>query len=342
MGQHNLQPGALVTPPAGLVALGIDADGGLATKGDDGLPKPAVFPKLLAHPATPTDKAFGYCLEVLGVDQFFVKTEDGIVYQITPPSSGGGVLPFVIVAASQAAPPGFTYVMVAPGIVLTMPAGADNDEIAVIDIFLNSGNQLVANGGEILFDDSGNQLVAPDAMTFHDLVATVRRWQYVTIATAWLRTQTEPFSAEGSLIFQQPDLVASDPVGYGGFYAVSAAGLTLALPDAPNVLVSGRIGFRITGAGFGPVLDAGSGVIISPVDGTGASTFDFAAYPSGTYIELFQQNNSGPVWTVIISTRPAYNAAAPADWAATPPTTMEQALDRIAAAVAGLLGTPIP
>ena len=339
MGQHNFQPGALVTPPAGLVALGIDADGVLATKGDDGLPKPVSFPKLLAHPATPTDKAVGYCLDVLGVDQFFVKTEDGIVYQITPTSSGGGVLPFVLVAASQAAPPGFTYVMVAPGIVLTMPAGADDDEIAVIDAALNSGNQLVTFGGETVTDDSGS---FNGAMTFHDLTFMVRRWQYLAAATAWFRTQTEPVTAEGSLILQQPDLVANGSVNYGGFYPVSAAGLTLALPDDPNVLASGRVGFLLTGAGFGPVLNAGSGIIISPVDGTSASTFDFAAYPSGAYIELFQQNNSGPVWTVIISTRPAYNAAAPADWAATPPTTMEQALDRIAAAVAGLLAAPIP
>ena len=340
MGQHNFQPGALVTPPAGLVALGIDADGGLATKGSDGLPTPAVFPKLLAHPATPTDKAVGYCIEVLGVDQFFVKTEDGIVYQITPPSSGGGVLPYVIVAASQAAPPGFTYVMVAPGIVLTMTAGADDDEIAVIDASGGiNGNQLVANAPQLIFDDS---MAGAATMTFRDLIPTARRWQFLALAGSWIRTQTEPVFAEGSLIIQQPDLVANGSVNYGGFYPVSAAGLTLALPDDPNVLACGRVGFRLTGAGFGPVLNAGSGIIISPVDGTSASTFDFAAYPSGTYIELFQQNDIGPVWTVIISTRPAYNAAAPADWAATPPTTMEQALDRVAAAVAGLLGTPIP
>jgi len=244
------------------------------------------------------------------------------------------------VAASQAAPPGFTYVMVAPGIVLTMTAGADDDEIAVIDASGGiNGNQLVANAPQLIFDDS---MAGAATMTFRDLIPTARRWQFLALAGSWIRTQTEPVFAEGSLIIQQPDLVANGSVNYGGFYPVSAAGLTLALPDAPNVLVSGRVGFRLTGAGFGPVLNAGSGIIISPVDGTSASTFDFAAYPSGTYIELFQQNNSGPVWTVIISTRPAYNAAAPADWAATPPTTMEQALDRVAAAVAGLLGTPIP
>jgi hypothetical protein len=38
----------------------------------------------------------------------------------------------------------------------------------------------------------------------------------------------------------------------------------------------------------------------------------------------------------------AYSAGTPADWATSAPTTIKDALDRIASAVEGLLATPIP
>lgn len=43
-----------------------------------------------------------------------------------------------------------------------------------------------------------------------------------------------------------------------------------------------------------------------------------------------------------IQVNEAYSPAVPAKWNGTPPATFSQALDRLAAAVEGLLGGPIP
>jgi len=53
-------------------------------------------------------------------------------------------------------------------------------------------------------------------------------------------------------------------------------------------------------------------------------------------------DGSGYVTIQGVGVSVAYNASAPANWATSSPTTVHDALDRIAAAVAGLLGTPIP
>jgi hypothetical protein len=52
---------------------------------------------------------------------------------------------------------------------------------------------------------------------------------------------------------------------------------------------------------------------------------------------LFQSN--GTIWTQVTS---AYVAATPGNWAASPPTTEAAAIDRLAAAVEALRGSPIP
>jgi hypothetical protein len=68
-----------------------------------------------------------------------------------------------------------------------------------------------------------------------------------------------------------------------------------------------------TNTGFDPQTITGAGGIL--VSGTGSVTVDGSSL---------------------------YVAVTPGNWAGNPPTTVQDAIERLAAAVAGLLGNPIP
>lgn len=65
---------------------------------------------------------------------------------------------------------------------------------------------------------------------------------------------------------------------------------------------------------------------------TGAITLD-----AGDGIDIAPTGN-----TLTISATDAYVPTTPADWDGTAPATIQEALDRLASAVVGLLGGPIP
>jgi len=48
------------------------------------------------------------------------------------------------------------------------------------------------------------------------------------------------------------------------------------------------------------------------------------------------------VQAAVVGVAPAYAAGTPADWATAAPTTVSEAIDRLATAVAGILAVPIP
>lgn len=92
----------------------------------------------------------------------------------------------------------------------------------------------------------------------------------------------------------------------------------------------------VTGAGQGFVVEAGGvASLVSPyahgctVNYSIGAAFDPDTAPEGSY-------------PLSRATDQEYVAATPASWASPAPTTAKQAIDRIAAAVAGLLGGPIP
>lgn len=282
---------ALPTPSAGKAVLGMDADGALVTKTPSGIASPVAFPKLAAHPATPTDKAIGYCLDVLGTDQFFVKTEDGTTHQITPPSvGGGGALPFVLVTVSQAAPAGFSYLVTAPGVVLTLAAGAADDRFAVTD--LGGPVQIVADtvAPDSVQADGGN---SGATFTTPAEVPRVRTYQFAAFATAWVQTSREPFAGEEGTL---PFLTYSGTVvaGFNHFIAADP-GADVVLPppfaDQRIALTKGYAGALTISTGGGPSF-------IKSTDGTLVMTEDASAWGENSCVE-YQNRGGENIWRLI-------------------------------------------
>lgn len=337
--QHlELDLGAVLpTPSAGKAVLGMDADGALVTKTPAGLASPVAFPKLAAHPSTPTDKAIGYCLDVLGTDQFFVKTEDGTTHQITPPSAGGGgALPFVIVAASQSAPAGYAYLVVAQGVVLTLAAGVAADRFSVLDVVADGTLQVIADtvAPDQINDDSGN---AAASVTLPAGAPSNRTYQFAgALGAVWVQTSREPYGTDEGTLPHVGTYAAIVP----GFAFLTGANAVETLPDPALTADSARL--AIIKLGTLTTIAVGGAGLIENLDGTQPTTQDVTGLRDGTRLDYQLQAGSG-LWRLVSwsSDGDPYVAGAPGDWDTAPPTTRKDALDRIAAAVAGLLGTPI-
>lgn len=147
------------------------------------------------------------------------------------------------------------------------------------------------------------------------------------------------------------DLIANGAGLPGGSPLMSMAGANLyrghcnfrgsfqpVIASTETVLPSsfGMIGFGSSAA----TVQMSAGPLALPGGGSGYMNGSlFVHVPSGGPAQLYfnQGSESSPSWQLL-----AYVAGAPANWLGTAPVTMKDAMDRVSAAVAGLLGGPIP
>jgi hypothetical protein len=92
--------------------------------------------------------------------------------------------------------------------------------------------------------------------------------------------------------------------------------------------------------------DAIGAIIYNGWDGVNPGGTKARALPAGTIGQVLTigriDGMIAPTWGDLASANLTYTPANPGHWAGTPPATQAEFNDRIAAAIAGLLGTPIP
>lgn len=262
----------LPTPGPGKVAVGV-SDGALVASTPTGA-MPIAIPKVIAHPATPTDKALAYAIDTGGVDQVFIKTEDGGVHRVTP----GVALPVVVVVASQAAPAGAFYFVGAPGVTLTLDPGVARDQIMVASAV--DDTVVVADGADLIVNDAGAGVAS---FTLQQQVFYTYQFAGAPI-TQWLlmlRNSTNGYENQGALkhkIHGGGALTA-----YLGQFVNSTADGTITFPDVSGNW-SGRFAVHKDYSGVGPTIAVAAGSLALPTGGS-ASSLDITTYPTGTTIE---------------------------------------------------------
>ena len=263
----------------------------------------------------------------------------------------GNALPVVLVFASQVAPPGFAYVLQGNGIVLTLAAGTNNALVRVVNS--GTGNSVVADiaAPDQIVDDAGtNQLaididdyVTPGGTTYFVL----REWQFVTGPNVWVRTNTQNTQSFLNGVLLTQEWTPGDPSRPGFTNVVTTAGQTIDTPDPATVGSGPSATFAICKFVAGALtVNAFAGSQFAAPDGAGfVTTYNADAWPAGSVFTWQYALSSNNYMLVSASPPPApavaYVPTTSADWAGDP-ATVQEALDRIAAAVAGLLAAPIP
>lgn len=168
---------------------------------------------------------------------------------------------------------------------------------------------------------------------------------FITLnGVGWFSESTQPVCTGSGLsvlqiVFGTVDVNA----GAAPFFNV-ASGSEIALALYGNTILGGG----------GPVIQAQAGgsaavfaydtvALVSSAFGVSAPGTGRLVYTDGI---LFESSNVPPTgWTFLPKSQGAqvtYMPGAPGHWAGTPPTNSSAAIDRMAAAIAGLLGMPIP
>lgn len=213
-------------------------------------------------------------------------------------------LPGVIVAASQPAPPGFTYIVIAPGVTLTVPPGTELAQIAVADF--GGGTTVVVDAAEVIVTDGGTGSGASYLLP-NQGIGMIRTWGFSAISGTglWSMLGRIGAPADPTALPSWFSILAPQTLAMGTTAIVPAdPGAPLLLPDAPTAYENAVINVRKAYAGAGPVIQATAGDLIGTRPGGAAASEDFSDAPAGAY---WSYKRNGTLWALLQYAAPPFN-----------------------------------